>query len=50
MTGNTKPLSSEHRIYDENLNPEPEYYKVEMLTTLNLLFAKCVMKSGVLKR
>ena len=50
MTGNTKPLPTEYRIPDENLNPEPPYYKAEMLTTLNLLLAKCLTKSGVLKR
>jgi hypothetical protein len=50
MTEYTKPLPSEYRIPEENLNPEPQYYKAEMLTTLNLLLAKCLTKSGVLKR
>jgi hypothetical protein len=50
MTENTKPLPSEYRIPDETLYPEPEYYKAEMLTKLNLLFAQCLTKSGLLKR
>jgi len=50
MTENTTLLPSEYRIPGETLNPEPEYYRAGMATKLNLLFAQCLTKSGLLKR
>lgn len=49
MTENTKPLASEYRIPDEKSNPEPEYYRVQVVPTLNLLFGKCLTKAIILK-